>query len=158
MKLLKSAFILLSFLVSITACAADGKSENAKQKEKTGMKTVHLTKSEFISKVFDYNSNPKEWKYKGDKPAIVDFYATWCGPCKVLSPILEELAQEYQGQINIYKIDVDKERELASAFNIQSIPTLMFVSGKGQPVITQGLSPKAELKRMIDEQLLGGAK
>ena len=92
--------------------------------------------------------------YKGDKPAVIDFYATWCGPCKRLSPILEELASEYNGQINFYKIDVDKEQELAAVFGIQSIPMVLLIPKEGKPYVVQGLRPKAELKQAIDSTLI----
>lgn len=115
----------------------------------------HLTKVEFMNKVYDYKKNPDKWVYEGDKPAIVDFYATWCGPCKTIAPVLEELAKEYEGKIVIYKIDTDKERELASAFGISSIPTLLFIPVKGDPQVAQGALPKESLKRAIDDFLLG---
>ena len=101
------------------------------------MEIVHLTKAEFLKKVYNYEANPNDWKYEGDKPAIVDFYATWCGPCKALAPVLEELAKEYAGKVYIYKIDVDKEEELAGAFGIRSIPTLLWIPQSGKPTVTQ---------------------
>lgn len=115
----------------------------------------YLTKVEFFEKVYNYEKNPDKWIYEGDKPAIIDFYATWCGPCKVVAPILEELAKEYAGKIVIYKIDTDKERELSAAFGISSIPTILFIPLKGDPQIAQGALPKETLKRAIDEFLLG---
>lgn len=115
----------------------------------------HLTKKEFMEKVYNYEKNPDKWVYEGDKPAIVDFYATWCGPCKAIAPILEELAKEYAGKIVIYKIDTDKERDLAAAFGISSIPTLLFIPSNGDPQIAQGALPKESLKRAIDDFLLG---
>ena len=115
----------------------------------------HLTKQEFIEKVYNYEKNPDKWIYEGNMPAIIDFYATWCGPCKAIAPILEELAKEYAGKIVIYKIDTDKERELAAAFGISSIPTLLFIPAKGDPQVAQGALPKESLKRAIDEFLLG---
>lgn len=117
-------------------------------------KTIHLTKADFLSKVADYESNPSEWKYLGDKPAIIDFYASWCGPCKTIAPVLEELAEEYDGQIYVYKIDTEKEQELASAFGIRSIPTLLFVPIEGQPQMAQGAMPKASFKEAIENVLL----
>ena len=123
--------------------------------EKTDSPVKHLTKQEFIEKVYNYANNPDKWIYEGNMPAIIDFYATWCGPCKAIAPILEELAKEYAGKIVIYKIDTDKERELAAAFGISSIPTLLFIPAKGDPQVAQGALPKESLKRAIDEFLLG---
>lgn len=123
--------------------------------EKTKSPVEHLNKAEFVQKVYNYEKNPDKWVYEGSIPAIVDFYATWCGPCKALAPVLEELAKEYSGKIVIYKIDTDKERELAAAFGISSIPTLLFIPAKGDPQIAQGALPKESLKRAIDEFLLG---
>lgn len=113
----------------------------------------YLTTAEFKEKVFDYTTQ-KEWKYKGEKPCIIDFYATWCGPCKRLAPIMEELAKEYKGQIIVYKVDTDKERELSTAFGIQSIPTLLFCPMQGAPQVAQGALPKATLEDAIKQVLL----
>ena len=118
------------------------------------MKTIHLTKAEFLDKVVNYEANPNEWKYLGDKPAIVDFYASWCGPCKMVAPILDELAQEYDGKIYVYKIDTEKEQELAAAFGIRSIPLLLFVPMDGLPQMARGAMSKADFRQTIDEILL----
>lgn len=118
------------------------------------MEIVHLTKAEFLNKVYNFEADSKEWKYEGDKPAIVDFYATWCGPCKALAPVLEDLAKEYDGKIYVYKVDVDKEKDLAAAFNIRSIPTLLWIPQSGKPTVTQGALPKADLKKLIEGTLL----
>lgn len=118
------------------------------------MTTIHLTKAEFLQKVVNYEANPNEWNYLGDKPAIVDFYAPWCGPCKSLAPVLEELATEYSGKIYIYKVNTDEESELAAAFGIRSIPTLLFIPMGQKPQMAQGALPKAQLKETIDNLLL----
>ncbi len=117
------------------------------------MALEHLTKQTFLNKIFNYEVN-KEWKFEGDLPALIDFYAEWCGPCKMVGPILEELSIEYEGKINIYKIDTDAEQELASAFNIRSIPSMLFVPVKGQPQMAVGALPKDALKNAIAEVLL----
>lgn len=151
-------FFLALMLITTTACGR-GNSNNNPVKEETmttegNGKVIHLTKADFLAKVYNFEKNPEEWKYEGDKPAIVDFYATWCGPCKALAPVLEELAKEYAGKVYIYKIDVDKEEELAGAFGIRSIPTLLWIPQSGKPTVTQGALPKPELKKMIDDTLL----
>ena len=128
------------------------KSEITKTENK--MKTIHLTKADFLTKVANFESNPQEWKYLGDKPALIDFYADWGGPCKAIAPVLEELAAEYGDQIYIYKINTEKEPELAAAFGIRSIPSLLFVPMNEQPQMAQGALPKPELKKAIDEVLL----
>jgi len=115
---------------------------------------IHLTKAEFITKVANFEANPSEWKYLGDKPCIIDFYATWCGPCKMVAPIMEELAKEYDGKISIYKVDVDAEPEIAAAYGIQSIPTIFFCPMNGTPQITQGAIPKESFQKVIAEVLL----
>lgn len=120
------------------------------------MKTIQLTKGEFLRRVADYETNPSEWKYLGDKPAIVDFYADWCGPCKMVSPILEELAAEYGDSIYIYKINTEEEPELSAAFGIRSIPSLLFIPMNESPQMAMGAMSKADFKRAIEEVLLGG--
>ena len=120
----------------------------------TEVKAVSITKAEFIKKVANYEANPTEWKYLGDKPCIVDFYTTWCGPCKRLAPIMDELAKEYAGEIYIYKVDTDKEQELAAVFGIRSIPTLLFCPIGENPQIAQGALPKEQLKEAIEKVLL----
>lgn len=115
---------------------------------------IHLTTAEFKRLVFNYDANPAQWKYIGDKPCIIDFWATWCPPCKVIAPILEDLAKEYKGQLYIYKVDVDKEQELAAAFGIQSIPTLLFIPMTGEPKAEVGAISKEIFKDRIDNFLL----
>lgn len=118
------------------------------------MKVIELTKAEFLKKVANYEASPNEWKYEGDKPCIVDFYATWCGPCKMIAPILEELANEYAGKIDFYKVDTEKEHELATSFGIRSIPSLLFCPMDEKPQMAKGAMGKADLKKVIDELLL----
>lgn len=117
------------------------------------MKAINLTKEDFLTKVMDYKNNPTEWKYLGDKPAVIDFYASWCGPCKMMAPIMDELAKEYEGKVYIYKIDTEAEEELAQIFGIRSIPSLLFIPMDGKPMMSQGALPKAELKKIINENL-----
>jgi thioredoxin len=114
--------------------------------------TELLTKDTFLEKVFNYEKN-KEWKYEGDLPCIIDFYADWCGPCKMIAPILEQLSEEYKGKINIYKIDTEVEIELAQAFAVRSIPTMLFCPAEGQPQMAQGALPKHELVNVIKDFL-----
>ena len=118
------------------------------------MKATNLTKAEFISKVADFENNPNEWKFLGERPAIIDFYATWCGPCKMLAPILDEIAEEYAGKIDVYKVNVDTEEELSALFGIRSVPTLLFVPMSGAPHMDQGALPKSTLKETIQNVLL----
>jgi len=113
----------------------------------------HLTKETFIEKVFDFEKN-KDWKFEGKLPCLIDFYADWCGPCKMVAPILEELSEEYKGQIDIYKVDTEDQQELAAAFGIRSIPSMLFCPAEGQPQMAQGALPKPSLKQAIEEILL----
>jgi thioredoxin 1 len=103
--------------------------------------TEHLTKETFLSKVFNYENN-KEWKFEGGKPCIIDFYADWCGPCKMVAPILEDLATEFEGKMDIYKVNTEEQQELAGAFGIRSIPSFLFVPLNGQPQMAMGALPK----------------
>ena len=127
--------------------------EETAAKEKPTTKVVHITKADFLKKVYDFEKNPDEWKYLGSQPAIVDFYADWCGPCRQLSPVLDELAKEYSGKLIIYKVNVDNERGLATFFGIRSIPTLLFIPMKGKPQRSLGALSKTELKGIIKDVL-----
>ena len=117
------------------------------------MATVQLTTAGFKEKVFNYETE-NEWKFQGNLPAIIDFYADWCGPCKMVAPVLEELSDEYEGRLVIYKVDTEKELELSAAFGIQSIPSILFIPVSGQPMMQPGAFPKKVIKQVIEEHLL----
>ncbi len=127
--------------------------DNNNLKSKINNNMEHLTKETFQQKVFNYEQN-KEWKYEGDLPCLIDFYADWCGPCKMVAPILEELSKEYDGKIRIYKVDTENQQELAAAFGIRSIPSLLFCPMEGQPQMAAGALPKATMVKAINEILL----
>ena len=150
-KLLVTAACILTF-----AAGADGQTDNKNDntKQTNTMKTIALTKADFLTKVANYETNPTEWKYLGDKPALVDFYASWCGPCRMVTPILEELAGEYEGKIVVYKVNTEKEPDLAAAFGIRSIPSILFIPMSGKPQMLQGAMPKDAFKKAIEEYLL----
>jgi thioredoxin 1 len=114
---------------------------------------VHLTTQEFKNKVFNYEVN-KDWKYAGELPAIVDFYADWCGPCKMVAPILQDIARDYAGKLIVYKVDTESERELAAAFGISSIPTLLFIPTSGKPQAAMGALPRQSFDNAINDILL----
>lgn len=145
MKKLIVLFAVSLILTSLTA---------AEPEEMVTVKPIELTKATFLEKVFDYEKNPETWSYLGDKPAIVDFYADWCGPCRITSPILAELAAEYGKEIYVYKINVDNERELASVFGVRSIPMFLFIPMGKDPQIAKGALPKKSFKEVIDTFLL----
>ena len=142
--------ILIIAAVAFTALFASVADMNASDKGKV----KHLTKAEFVKLVYDIDKNTESLDYLGNKPAVVDFYADWCRPCKQLAPVLDELALEYKDDIVIYKINTDNERELAQAFGITSIPTLIFIPVEGDPQMSQGALPKDTLKEIINEVLL----
>ncbi len=113
----------------------------------------NLNKESFLSKVFDYENN-KDWKYQGELPAVVDFWAPWCGPCKMVGPIIEELSKEYEGKVNFYKVNTDEEQELGAVFGIRSIPSLLFIPKEGPPKMAVGALPKEAMKEAIQKELL----
>lgn len=169
----KLVFILAIATFSLYSCNSGQAKNNKKEKAEattTQIQTVAdkasstensaeggsilLSKNVFLEKVWDYNNSPQEWKYKGDKPAIIDFYADWCGPCKIASPILEEISNEYAGDIYVYKIDTEKEKELASVFGIRGIPAFLYIPVEGQPVMMSGIArTKEDTKKMFKDNI-----
>lgn len=147
---------LLSVIIFSAGCngQASGNAHNTADPATADGKAVNINKQQFLELVYNYEANPNEWVHEGDLPAIVDFYADWCAPCRIVAPILDELAKEYEGKIRIFKIDTDREKELASVFNVRSIPTLLFIPAHGRPQISQGALPKETLKQVIDNFLL----
>lgn len=139
--------MLMTFALLGSSCAQN-------KTEKKEEPVIQMDKQMFLDKVFDYTTGATEWKYQGQKPAIIDFYATWCGPCRMIAPILKDLAKEYKDSIVVYKVDVDKEKELAGAMGIQSLPTVLFIPQTGQPQIIVGAADKDTFKRAIQEVLL----
>src|SRR5574344_2127870 len=147
--------VIMTIMIAATFFSygiAQTSSTNNKNESK--MKTIQITKADFLKKVANYEANPTEWKYLGDKPALIDFYADWCGPCKRVAPILEELAEEYADKIVIYKVNTENEEELAPALGISSIPSLLFVPMEGNPQMAIGGMGKADFKKAIDTVLL----
>ncbi|MDP4206709.1 MAG: thioredoxin domain-containing protein [Bacteroidota bacterium] len=159
---MRKLILLLSVLGIVFAGSCSGTTKN---KENTGKDTtekseaIHLTKKDFIDRVMDFEKNKETWVYKGDKPCVIDFYADWCPPCRMASPILEELAKEYKGKIYVYKINVDQEQELAAMFGIQGIPAFLYCPMKGNPTMNSGIGQSKEetkdmFKKNIDSILL----
>lgn len=156
MKNLFLVFVFGVFLFQSIACSANGKAEKKSNSESVEVaadavgtsQVISLDEASFILKVFDFK-NSKEWAYKGDRPAIIDFYAEWCGPCKRLAPVLVELQKEYGDKIQIYKVDAEKNRELAASFGVDAYPTLLFIPMNDKPAGAKGLLPKEELERII---------
>ncbi|MCK5730462.1 MAG: thiol reductase thioredoxin [Draconibacterium sp.] len=155
----KLVFILIAVFTlqtSITVQAENNsnKSTAAPAEAEGEGETVKLNKAKFLQEVWDYETSPKEWKYKGDKPAMIDFYADWCGPCKTAAPILEELSIEYSGKVVIYKIDTQVERELASVFGVSGIPAFLYIPIEGKPSMTSGIArTKEDTKKMFKERI-----
>ncbi len=160
MKNFRTILLLLGIVLAVSCSnstetkAQDKQSTPAEKHEVEEGKTIHMNKEMFIKQVMDFEMNKEQWVYLGDKPAIIDFYADWCKPCKLIAPIMDELAEEYKGQIYIYKVDTQVERELASVFGIRSIPAVLFIPMKGQPQMSTGALPKETFKSVIDDFLL----
>lgn len=150
--------LALVFGTTLIACTQtkvkEDKTATTTANEASTGQVIQMNKAMFLEKVFNYETNPDKWSFLGDKPAIIDFYADWCGPCKKVAPIMSELATQYKDDIVIYKIDTDKEKELAQVFQIRSIPSILYIPKEGQPTMTMGALPKAEFEKMIKELLL----
>jgi thioredoxin len=142
----KYFFILFAILLNVQQLSFS-------QTNSTKKYTIELSKKEFLQKVVNYEKEPAKWLYVGEKPCVIDFYATWCGPCKILAPVLKEIAKEYQGTLYIYKVDVDKEPELAAKFGIRSYPSLIFCPMTGNPHLAKGALPKENLVAIIQQVL-----
>jgi thioredoxin len=140
--------ILIAMVILAAACTTNAQEKKAESKVK------HLTYKEFLSHVWNFESNPNTFIYKGKLPAVVDFYADWCGPCRRVAPIMERLAEEYDGKLLVYKVNTDQERELAAAFQIKSIPMVLFIPMEGQPMMQVGALPEEGYRKVVEEQLL----
>ncbi|MBR1512762.1 MAG: thioredoxin family protein [Bacteroidales bacterium] len=140
-------------IITALIVLALGITANAQEKKEES-KVKHLTYKEFLSKVWDFEKDPNTFNYKGKLPAVIDFYADWCGPCRRVAPIMERMAEEYDGKLLVYKINTDQERELASAFQVRSIPMVLFIPMEGQPMMQVGAMPEEGYRQVITEQLL----
>ena len=136
----------------------DGKTEKGDNANQTKGEVEYLSYDTFLTKVWNFEANSQEWIYEGDVPCVIDFYADWCGPCKRVAPIMDDLADRYDGKVKIYKIDTDKEKELASAFGIRSIPSVLFVPMKGKPMMQTGALPRDQYIKIIEDELLNKAE
>lgn len=166
MKRLSFVFLLaLAISISATACSSatsetnDGMSASVSAEASNGgaegedVKPEFLTIETFKEKIWDYENNPQQWVYEGAEPAIIDFYADWCKPCKMVAPILDEISKDYQGQVKVYKIDTQVQRELAQVFQVTSIPTFLFIPADGQPQMDRGFKDKAAFEKIIADVL-----
>ena len=148
---MRKILAILIVLCTFTTVTCAQTANEGKEKEAV---VIQMDKQMFTDKVFDYTTGATEWEYKGEKPAVIDFYATWCGPCRMVAPILKDLAKEYGDSIIIYKVDTDKEKELSMAMGIQSLPTIVFIPQNGQPQVIIGAADKRTFRQAIDEVLL----
>ena len=161
MQIKTSLYILLTSAIMLSACTHNKKTENTQiqtvSKTDNSAKTsaegnvTYLSTSDFRLKIMDYTIHQTEWVFEGERPAVIDFYTTWCGPCKMMAPIVEEMAKAYAGKVDFYKVDIEKEQELAQTFGIQSIPTFLFIPAKGKPTMQMGAMPKETFEKMVDE-------
>ena len=162
--------IIMALIVAIVVLDSCSNNKKSNSEDKTTIPTIktkdtikannelatkYLSTEDFKKKIMNYDEHPQEWVFVGNRPAIIDFYATWCGPCKMTAPIIERLARKYKGQIDFYKVDIDQERELAQIFGIRSIPTFLFIPIKGQPTAQMGAMQLADFEEIIESELLG---
>ncbi len=154
----KSLTLFASILLIFAGCSSTtGKQSVENEKitvENEAGKPIHLTYDMFLEKVWNFEQNPQNWKFEGEIPAVIDFYADWCQPCKRIAPIMEKLAKDYEGRLNVYKIDVDDEQKLAAVFRVQSIPAVLFTPVDGQPMMQAGALTEEMYVKIIEEQLL----
>ncbi|MGI6222940.1 MAG: thioredoxin [Prevotella sp.] len=151
---LKSLVLLFGLTFGVSACSQQKQPSTEQQqqvKEKKTMKVKELTTEEFKNKVMNYEKHPNEWVFEGERPVIIDFYATWCGPCKMTAPIVEQIADKYDGKVDVYKVDVDKEQQLAAMFGIQSIPSLLFIPMKEKPQMSVGAMSFGQLDSAVTD-------
>ena len=150
------SIIAVSLLIQISCknvTKSNGESLNISSKFENQGNVIQLDKASFKDRIMDYEKNPHDWIFKGEKPCVVDFYADWCKPCKMVAPIMEELAKEYEGKINIYKVNIDNEKELAQFFQIESIPAILFIPKKANPSMQAGAMTKDQYKKIFDSLL-----
>lgn len=162
--------IIMALIVAIVVLGSCSNNKKSNSEDKTTTPTIktkdtikannelatkYLSTEDFKKKIMNYDEHSQEWVFEGNRPAIIDFYATWCGPCKMTAPIIERLARKYKGQIDFYKVDTDQERELAQIFGIRSIPTFLFIPMKGQPTAQMGAMQLADFEEIIESELLG---
>ena len=152
-KIITMAVLIFSSMLTYACTSGTEQKQAETQKTAQDGSVIVMNKAMFIKDIFDYEKS-KEWKYKGDKPAIIDLYADWCGPCRMTAPLMKELAKEYAGTLVIYKVNVAKEKELAALFNATSIPLFVFIPMQGEPQLFRGAADKATYKKAIDEFLL----
>jgi len=158
-RIIPIAILLMSFATySCTSIKGNQEQQNTNIAEKVeavnNVEPEQLTYADFLKNVWNFEKSPQQWLYEGNEPSVIDFYADWCGPCKRLAPIMVEMAKKYNGKVKFYRVNVDKEKKLASAFSIRSIPAVLFIPKKGKPMMQVGLLPHSTYVQIIDEHLL----